>query len=281
MANFKGHALPGSFFLLFGLWWSVKFPLKYLGRKTRPGCHASSRPCYSRIELAEGVAKAVFSLVGILAEQFVPDGPHLWLMSGEKHSWVKLMNWQHSTMYLFFGISGLVDILSQTGPRLPLGLDRLALSLAVFIEGQRLCPPDNTPVSHTATHHTPTCLRANTSLCHTRQHRPTRQHATSLYRPRAYATAHTLARGDIDPLSLSLRRFPLLFPPSQPAAAGCAHPLAAADGGVRWSLHHRAGGFPARPHCPRDVQGQPGHPAGNLVLAGQLLPDVLNRSPSV
>ncbi|XP_007894213.1 transmembrane protein 45B [Callorhinchus milii] len=135
MANFKGHALPGSFFLLFGLWWSVKFPLKYLGRKTRPGCHASSRPCYSRIELAEGVAKAVFSLVGILAEQFVPDGPHLWLMSGEKHSWVKLMNWQHSTMYLFFGISGLVDILSQTGPRLPLGLDRLALSLAVFIEG--------------------------------------------------------------------------------------------------------------------------------------------------
>ncbi|XP_060702694.1 transmembrane protein 45B [Hemiscyllium ocellatum] len=130
MANFKGHALPGSFFLLFGLWWSVKYPLKFLLKKKK-----TSRLCFERVEFAEGIAKAVFSLVGILAEQFVPDGPHLHLLSADRGSWVKLMNWQHSTMYLFFGISGIVDMLTYSSLRLPIGLDRLVLSLAVFNEG--------------------------------------------------------------------------------------------------------------------------------------------------
>ncbi|XP_072885706.1 transmembrane protein 45B [Hemitrygon akajei] len=130
MANFKGHALPGSFFLLFGLWWSVKYPLKFLAKNGK-----SSRLCFGRVELIEGVVKTIFSFVGILAEQFVPDGPHLHLLSQDRQSWVKLMNWQHSTMYLFFGISGIVDILTYSSVRIPLGIDRLMLSLAVFMEG--------------------------------------------------------------------------------------------------------------------------------------------------
>lgn len=74
--------------------------------------------------------------LGILAEQFVPDGPHLHLLSQDRQSWVKLMNWQHSTMYLFFGISGIVDILTYSSLKIPVGLDRLVLSLAVFMEGE-------------------------------------------------------------------------------------------------------------------------------------------------
>lgn len=133
MANFKGHALPGSFFLVFGLWWSVKYPLKYLSNRGKEKCRPSK--CYQRLELIEGIVKAVFSLIGILAEQFVPDGPHMHLINGEEHSWVKLMNWQHSTMYLFYGLSGVVDILTYFPLNLPRGLDRLSLALAVFIEG--------------------------------------------------------------------------------------------------------------------------------------------------
>ncbi|XP_078055364.1 transmembrane protein 45B [Mustelus asterias] len=130
MANFKGHALPGSFFLLFGLWWSAKYPLKFLMKKNK-----SSRLCFERVEIAEGIVKTVFALVGILAEQFVPDGPHLHLLSEDGGSWVKLMNWQHSTMYLFFTMSGIVDILTHSTRRIPIGFDRLLLSLAVFNEG--------------------------------------------------------------------------------------------------------------------------------------------------
>ncbi|XP_030077585.1 transmembrane protein 45B [Microcaecilia unicolor] len=133
MANFKGHALPGSFFLMFGLWWSVKYPLKYLSGKMKANCRTSL--FYQRLEFVEGLMKAIFSLVGILAEQFVPDGPHMRLINGEDHSWVKLMNWQHSTMYLFYGLSGVVDVLTYFPLKIPVGLDRLSLSLAVFVEG--------------------------------------------------------------------------------------------------------------------------------------------------
>ncbi|XP_043937030.1 transmembrane protein 45B isoform X2 [Protopterus annectens] len=133
MANFKGHALPGSFFLLFGLWWSVKYPLRYLNKVNTKSCR--SNLFYQRLDLIEGVVKAVFSLIGILAEQFVPDGPHMRLFDYESQSWVHLMNWQHSTMYLFYGLSGVADILTYCPLKLPVGLDRLMLSVAVFVEG--------------------------------------------------------------------------------------------------------------------------------------------------
>ncbi|XP_040287883.1 transmembrane protein 45B [Bufo bufo] len=133
MANFKGHALPGSFFLVFGLWWSIKYPLTYLNGRIKG--KRSSNQCHKRLELIEGVMKVVFTFIGMLAEQFVPDGPHLHLVNGEEHGWVKLMNWQHTTMYFFYGLSGVVDILTYFPLNFPRGLDRLSLALAVFIEG--------------------------------------------------------------------------------------------------------------------------------------------------
>jgi len=66
MGNFKGHALPGSFFLLFGLWWSVKYPLKYVCRKNKSACYLGSRAGFQRLEFVEGIIKAVFALIGKL-----------------------------------------------------------------------------------------------------------------------------------------------------------------------------------------------------------------------
>ncbi|KAI6073149.1 Transmembrane protein 45B [Aix galericulata] len=133
MANFKGHALPGSFFLLFGLWWSVKYPLRHLSQKASK--KSQRNYCFQRVDAIEGAVKIVFALIGMLAEQFVPDGPHMYLYSGEKRDWVKLMNWQHTTMYLFYGLSGAVDVLTYLFNTVPRGLDRLMLSVAVFVEG--------------------------------------------------------------------------------------------------------------------------------------------------
>uniref|UniRef100_A0A8D2ITW2 Transmembrane protein 45B n=1 Tax=Varanus komodoensis TaxID=61221 RepID=A0A8D2ITW2_VARKO len=45
------------------------------------------------------------------------------------------MNWQHMTMYLFYGFSGVVDVLMYTPLKLPVGLDRLLVALALFAEG--------------------------------------------------------------------------------------------------------------------------------------------------
>ncbi|XP_066495711.1 transmembrane protein 45B-like [Tiliqua scincoides] len=131
MANFKGHALPGSFFILFGFWWSVKHPLKYHCKRLNKSAYGNRY--FDYMEVIEGAIKVIFSLIGMLAEQFVPDGPHLHLYTTE--SWVKLMNWQHFTMYLFFAMSGAVDIFTYSRAKVPKGLDRLMLSLALFVEG--------------------------------------------------------------------------------------------------------------------------------------------------
>ncbi|XP_060643648.2 transmembrane protein 45B-like [Anolis sagrei] len=133
MANFKGHALPGSFFLLFGLWWPAKFALKHysMKRNKKGRAHRS----FDHLEIIEGAVKVIFAVIGILGEQFVPDGPHLYLYTRDPWSWVKMMNWQHCTMYLFFVLSGVVDVLTYCPARLPLGLDRLMLAIALFVEG--------------------------------------------------------------------------------------------------------------------------------------------------
>ncbi|NWW34658.1 TM45B protein, partial [Panurus biarmicus] len=129
--SFLGSALRGTFFLAYGLWWSVWYPLKYLRRKGA----AEGQLGHRRAEVFEGTVKAFFALVGILVEQFVPTGPHLQLYSPKTHSWTDLTHWHYSTVYLFFLLSGIVDVVSHSVRKLPPGLDRLSLSLALLVEG--------------------------------------------------------------------------------------------------------------------------------------------------
>ncbi|NWU82145.1 TM45B protein, partial [Onychorhynchus coronatus] len=135
--SFLGSALRGTFFLAFGLWWSVRYPLKYLRRKGDAEGQPSSGT--QRAEIFEGAVKALFALVGILVEQFVPTGPHLQLYSPTTHSWTGLTHWHYSTIYLFFLLSGIMDMLSQSRLKLPPGLDRLSLSVALLVEGLLFC----------------------------------------------------------------------------------------------------------------------------------------------
>lgn len=76
-----------------------------------------------------------YPVTGILVEQFYPGGPIAHLYDAENHSWVKLMNWQHCTMYLFFGISGVSLIVTKRFQLTALRVDCLTLSLALFMEG--------------------------------------------------------------------------------------------------------------------------------------------------
>lgn len=60
--SFLGSALRGTFFFIFGLWWSVRYPLRYLRRKS----NAENQPSYGvqRVETFEGAVKAFFALAG-------------------------------------------------------------------------------------------------------------------------------------------------------------------------------------------------------------------------
>ncbi|KAM4828294.1 transmembrane protein 45B-like [Thomomys bottae] len=182
MANFKGHALPGSFFLIIGVWCSVRFPLKYFHQKGKKNRLSQQQ---QRIEITEAAVRIFFCVIwsrdfphhnqilqgnifhvshtnysaDILfdvevaapraAKQVCPHRPQsptsglVWAFGlvcaavclQDEH-WVELMNWQHSTMYLFFGISGIVDMLTYLSTHImPLGVDRLVLSMSVLNEG--------------------------------------------------------------------------------------------------------------------------------------------------
>ncbi|XP_045896505.1 transmembrane protein 45B [Micropterus dolomieu] len=134
MANFGGHAIPGSFFMLYGFWLTVKHIIQYYWRTSQPKARQIMPPFLKKMDYAEGGFQIFASFVGIMVEQFVVDGPHAHLYDRENNSWVKLMNWQHGTMYLFFGLSG-IALIASTSKLVPTGIDRLALSVALFIEG--------------------------------------------------------------------------------------------------------------------------------------------------
>lgn len=166
MANFGGHAIPGSFFLLLGFWLTVKNILQHHWRTKHPKGRPITPPFFKKMNYFEGGLAMFASFVGacpsrllstleplrnlhsshggwpccllsgIMVEQFVPDGPHAHLYNNENNEWVKLMNWQHSTMYLFFGIYGIVLVASTATKLVPVGVNRLALSIALFVEGK-------------------------------------------------------------------------------------------------------------------------------------------------
>ncbi|XP_073335761.1 transmembrane protein 45B [Pagrus major] len=135
MANFGGHAIPGSFFLIYGFWLTVKCILHHYWRTNQPKGRQIMPPFFKRMEYTEGGFIIFASFVGIMVEQFVVDGPHAHLYDSENHSWVKLMNWQHSTMYLFFGLAGIAIVANTASTLVPAGVDRLVISLALFVEG--------------------------------------------------------------------------------------------------------------------------------------------------
>lgn len=73
----------------------------------------------------------------MLAEQFLAGGPRLHLYDVVEKHWEDLMNWQHATMYLFFGLAGTVSLIVHTTEAAPLALDRLMLAIAFFNEGKK------------------------------------------------------------------------------------------------------------------------------------------------
>lgn len=94
--TFWGHALPGSLFILWALYWVGQAVVR--GEGTSPGRALESGSVLP-------VVKVVLTAVGVWIE-----------IPGE--GWYPqdvMMNWQHVTMYSVFGLSGIVDLLARRG----------------------------------------------------------------------------------------------------------------------------------------------------------------------
>ncbi|KAF0876008.1 TFG protein, partial [Crocuta crocuta] len=134
MGSFRGHALPGTFFIIIGIWWTIKYALKYACKKHKRTSYLGSKTLFHRIEVVEGIVIVCMALTGTLGEQFVDGGPHLSLYNYKEGQWVQLLSWHHSTMYFFFGLVGVVNILRLITNSLPISLTKLLLSNALFVE---------------------------------------------------------------------------------------------------------------------------------------------------
>ncbi|XP_015272759.1 PREDICTED: transmembrane protein 45B-like [Gekko japonicus] len=130
MMSVEGHDFAGAIFIIWAMWWAVINAMKLFSQKP-----TTYPPKLLRPQLVENVVCIILALTGLLFQQFAQGGPGLHLYDEKNHQWVDLKSWHHSTVFLFFLVSSIVGALTHCPLRLPLGLDRLLLSVAMFNEG--------------------------------------------------------------------------------------------------------------------------------------------------
>lgn len=135
MGTFQGHALPGAFFAMFSLWWLSQIPRRYVmcRRLNLPFFNTATYPppkcCSKHTCPAEGIIKVAVTSIGIAAELFAATD------YGKAHKIISMGDLQHVTMYLFFLLSGIVDLLTHYKVKVALpGLDYMMATLAFAIE---------------------------------------------------------------------------------------------------------------------------------------------------
>ena len=133
MGTFGGHALPGSFFILFAVWWTINIFRCYyqsLLKNGSPYRNSATFPCLCLCgRLAgwelEGFLKIFFALVGFLGE----------VITGTSNGkFVHLGNGQHATMFFFFGMTGVIDLLLHHKVPLPQFTNYISMALALIVE---------------------------------------------------------------------------------------------------------------------------------------------------
>lgn len=141
MGTFEGHLLIGMLFVIFALYYSMITSLALLrGQKilTPPWSlrEKQGHRWWQRLPVI-GTAKLVFSLQFILLEFFYPPGSNRLKMidlTDPRRPFLFKENWQHATMYGFFALSGLVDVVTQVCQAWPsLKLERAVESLACSV----------------------------------------------------------------------------------------------------------------------------------------------------
>ena len=133
MGTFGGHALPGTFFIIFAIWWTIMNFNRYYSSRRRNSRFTSTAtftcPCLcGRLKdwPIEGIVKIFFTLVGFSFEIYTG----FW-----NGKFVNIGNGQHATMFFYFGFTGIIDILLYFKAPLPPDMDYVSMLMAVTCEG--------------------------------------------------------------------------------------------------------------------------------------------------
>jgi len=143
MGTLLGHLLPGTFFIIFAIWWGFYIAIKRYqirrSRKLSVYYSTTTFPCLccsssNKIPI-ESYLKLLCSIVGMLGE-FFTGFTHLNNETLKRQTWgFGENNAQHITMFLGFGLASLFEILVHYKYSLPAGIEFLANILAFAIEG--------------------------------------------------------------------------------------------------------------------------------------------------
>lgn len=153
MGSFAGHILPGSFFIIFGLWWwfhilatIAKAQAKFFKCRHKRGINnfefatafVSSTwqkvpvPCLRALPVEPGL-KVVAAAVGIIGELSKAN----WSLLDKAGRFSSLNNFSHATMFAVFLLGAVMEILRFYSILfLPPATDHVLASLAFFVVGE-------------------------------------------------------------------------------------------------------------------------------------------------
>lgn len=141
MGSFIGHALPGSLFIVGGLWWMFHVILDYAAslKKDQAKKQTSIQGPWRRVPSKrlrnvplEPLLKLIGPLAGIIGEL---SSIHFQLLD-KNNEFVKPNKFAHSSMYGFFAFSGLIEILNLYKiTNFSPDTEYMALALAFAVEG--------------------------------------------------------------------------------------------------------------------------------------------------
>jgi hypothetical protein len=116
MGSFGGHAVLGSFFIFAGVWWLIKMLRRYFSCQNNNSIFVSSATFTMKGFPIEPTFKFIFVSIGLVLEVGISE------------------NVSHSTMYFFYGLTGIVDLMIFFNFKLPEDLDYVSLCVAVMAE---------------------------------------------------------------------------------------------------------------------------------------------------
>ncbi|KAK3863396.1 hypothetical protein Pcinc_030829 [Petrolisthes cinctipes] len=142
MGSLVGHVVPGVLTVIIGVWWTFSILRRYYlcvraagggGVEGVSGTGASLYrntssfpcPCVSRLPV-EGLIKVTIVIIGVIGELTT---------AYENGEIVNLVNIQHITIYTFFGLNGVMDVLCHYRAPLPPSMDYISGGLAFTMEG--------------------------------------------------------------------------------------------------------------------------------------------------
>ncbi|XP_071114076.1 transmembrane protein 45B-like [Haliotis cracherodii] len=132
MGTFGGHALPGSFFIIFAIWYTIQSFRRFFQCRENGARFTSTVtfPCSclcGRFKNwpVEAMIKLFFITVGFSLE--IIHG----FVDGQFRA---IGNGQHATMFFFFGLTGLIDILIHFRAPLPRNIDYISNAMAFGVE---------------------------------------------------------------------------------------------------------------------------------------------------